>query len=195
MIRRISSLLADTVVKTKKISNQEREIYEYCLYVVFNHLIYALIMLFTGIITHRFYISFIFLLTLIPLRMFFGGAHASKPWICTFLSYGIGVLLIVIIPNYYNYIPEFIMPVLMLMSMIPIILLAPVDNKRKCFSPQQRKNLRIKGLLFLHFIILSFVLFFRFELKNLYGTIAFCVMICSINILLGSLQKRKDVAK
>lgn len=173
------------------LKEQEIRIFQYCFEQVLNKLLYSIIFLGIGWFTHRLLLTVVFLFAFTMLRRFGGGAHASNPIICFILSYEIGLLFIFGLPMVYSFIPEMIYILIFILSSIPILLLSPMDTKNKRIKGSLRRKLQVRSRILILLLLLVFFVLFVCRLKLYYGAITFCVMICSVNILIGLIQNKR----
>ena len=191
-MKRISVLLTNLISRSKTIDEKEKLIYEYCIRIILKRCLFVILLLFFGILTNRVCVSLLFLLTFIPLRSFCGGMHASTPTICTVLSYGIGLAIIFFSPLLGELIPYPVILYFFILFCIPIILFAPVDTKNKRFNLTQISSLRIKCLFLTLLIGVVFIFLSLVHAQTYCMTLSLCVIICSVSIVIGSLQNRRN---
>lgn len=192
MIKKISTLLTRFISNNKPIDEKEKQIYEYCIRIILKRGLFILALIFFGAITKRIDVSLLFLLTFIPLRSFCGGMHVSNPTMCSVLSYGISFAIIFFSPLLGELIPYAYKLFFFIIFCIPIILLAPVDTKNKRLSLKQKRTLKIKCLILTLLIEITFVIFSLVQYKKYCMTISLCVIICSISVVFGFLQNRRN---
>lgn len=191
-MKRISVLLTNLISRSKTINEKEKLIYEYCIRIILKRCLFVILLLLFGILTNRACVSLLFLLTFIPLRSFCGGMHASTPTICTILSYGIGLAIIFFSPLLGELIPYTVILYFFILFCIPIILFAPVDTKNKRFNLTQIRSLRIKCLFLTLLIGVVFIFLSLVHAQTYCMTLSLCVIICSVSIVIGSLQNRRN---
>ena len=191
-MKRISVLLTNLISRSKTIDEKEKLIYEYCIRIILKRCLFVIILLFFGILTNRVCVSILFLLTFIPLRSFCGGMHASTPTICTVLSYGIGLAIIFFSPLLGELIPYTVILYFFILFCVPIILFAPVDTKNKRFNLTQIRSLRIKCIFLTLLIGVVFIFLSLVHAQTYCMTLLLCVIICSVSIVIGSLQNRRN---
>lgn len=93
------SVLCDTLIKRQIISEEDREVYEYCFIVLGTSLIF-----YSGIFLimyhyHCFFLPIVFTVTYLLLRSYMGGWHASNIWSCMIIS----LLLFTVAVNLFLY--------------------------------------------------------------------------------------------
>ena len=182
----ISKKITNNLEKNKLIDKEETEIYAYCLYYVLENIFFTNIIALIGSIFHALPISILFLF-IITLRRFTGGFHASTQNLCTFLSFGTFIIIMLItkllIHSNTDYILTFTL--IHVTSCIVIFLLAPVEHKNKQLSTDMKQLLQKKSRLYLSIITIANYIFFSLNLKLYYTTTTICVMIIAINLLVA----------
>ena len=191
MINKISLLLTNIISRSKPIDENERCIYEYCIRIILKRCLFVISILLFGIITKRFAVSLLFLSTFIPLRSFCGGIHASTPEICSVLSYGMSIAIIFFSSLLGKSVPYIILLCIFILFCIPILIFSPVDTKNKRLDSKQKRFLKTKSCILTIFIIVEFIAFSVFQAQTYYMTLALCVIICSISVVIGFLQNRR----
>lgn len=192
MIKKISILLTNFIMKNKSLDDDERLVYEYCIRIILKRSLWVLLLLMLGIMTNRIIVSLLFILTFIPLRTFCGGAHASTSTICSILSYGISLTIIMLSPLLGELIPFIYVLIFFIFFIMPILLLAPVDTKNKRLNPIQKKCLRTKCFIHILLLVTLFFVFSMSQTKTYCMTLSLCVIICSINVIIGFFQNRRN---
>lgn len=192
MLRRISGLLVNIIASNRNLDDKEKNIYEYCIRTILRRTLFVTIILILGIVTKQASIALLFLATFFPLRSLCGGTHAATPLLCTILSYGISMIVLLSIPFLSKHFPYIVIFAVFFGACIPIALFAPVDTKNKRFNIKQRKKLKIKLLLYMILMSFVFVFFSLIQGKTYCMTITLCVIISSVSILFGYFQNRRE---
>lgn len=192
MINKLSILLTNIIMKRKSLDDEERLVYEYCIRIILKRSLFVLLLLIFGIITNRIIVSLLFVLTFIPLRSFCGGVHASTPTICSVLSYGISLATIILSPLLGKYVSYDYILCLFILFCIPIILFAPVDTKNKKLNLKQKHSLKIKCVILTILLGIELIVLGTFQAKTYCMTMSLCVIICSISVVIGFFQNRRN---
>ncbi len=190
-MKKIASFITDTLVKDGQIPESQQDIYRYLFDYLFESLLFDVITLIIGLVTHRFGIALCYILVTIPLRHFAGGFHAGSPLMCTILSYGIYGLILFSAP-YLIKLPDFIwIPVYVVMWLF-ILLVAPVDCPNKRLLPEQKK--RLFKLCILSCIVISIIfIILRINGAILYvASISECLTVCTIGLYIGIFRNKKQ---
>lgn len=192
MIKKASLLLSSFTAKNMTLSEQEENILQYTLEIILSKFLFSFCIIAFGFFTHRFFISFLYLLTFSMMRSFGGGAHASGRLKCALLSYGIGFAAIFLTPIICNALPNWVLFCMYSVFNIYSLFIAPVDTKNKRITGQKRSRMRYKFLLCSLVLTLLYSVLFLLDYKSAYGIISVCVMIFGISLIIGKLQNRKD---
>lgn len=191
MLKQISKFVSTILQKENYICEKEYDIYVYCFEYILENLLYISIILIFSTILANIFIGILFLLLLIPLKTICGGIHASSKFLCLILSYGISMIIISTI----SFITEsfyFLAFPIFIGSDVIIIILSPIDTPNKRLDDVQKKNLKKYCAILLFLFSILFLILYSLKLKLYYGTMAICVMIEAINVLLGYLSNKKD---
>ncbi len=178
--------------KTDRFNEKQIELCIYCLNHILSQFVFYIFCITLGILTDNFIVSILFLAVLIPLRSYCGGAHASTRRTCFLLSYGISSLTIAIAPRMINYVPTQAILGLFVIAMLPMFILAPIIPKNKSISNNRIIMLRKKGMTSNCIICAVFICSYFTGNKTYYSSITICVIICSISVLIGYFQKKRD---
>jgi len=117
---------------------------------------------------------------LLSIRLFSGGFHLKKFRYCFILTFSIFVFVILLLPNIYNI--YIIMEVLLLISGLLIIILAPVSKRNVAHT--KRNNLILK--IFSVAILLAHSFWIINQKDGVYASIAtWMIFIQSIQLIIG----------
>lgn len=144
----ISSFFIDKSV----ISENDREVYNYCFELLISETINILIILIVAILSKQYVNIVVFLVAFLLLRKWAGGYHANTHYGCTLILFFI-LTLFLISEVTFSHNAKFILQFLNILVSLPIIcLFAPVDNSNKPIKNEQRKKFRVYS------VILTFAL-------------------------------------
>lgn len=191
MIGKLSNYLTDCITDSISLSDSERKIYQYCFEHLLSKLFFILFSILLGLIFNAFFVSIIFLLTIIPLRSTAGGTHASSKLHCGLLSYGFFIIILATSKVYTDISPA-MSGLLYLFFYIPILLISPVDTKNKRLQADQKHKLKRFGVILFVFYSILFCILWINNSNSLCFVISICVIICSISCIIGFIQNRKD---
>ena len=83
---RLSTKITSDLLKNGVIKKSYKESYNYCLEFFFDLILFNCSLLLIGFILHRFILSVIFVLVMVPVKMTAGGAHAPSRLMCEIIS-------------------------------------------------------------------------------------------------------------
>lgn len=192
MIARLSEHLTAYISKHKYLTESEQEVYRYCLNLIIGKILYITAIITYGLILKRPFLAITFLSVMMPLRLFVGGAHASSEVVCFIISYSTAFITIALIPAIVLNLPEIAIILIYTISMIPIVMFAPVDHKNKRMVGIKRIKLRQKSLFLIIVLSLSILVLIRYQQWLYIGMISGCAFICSINIIIGIIINMRD---
>lgn len=182
MIVTLSNCIIKSVSKNVDIDPEYYDYYKYGIEITISSIFnFALILLF-GLIIGRFLSAVCFLLCVIPLRQFCGGYHASTYFRCnsTFLLAFLIDYLIARMLALVN-IPLNILETISLISVIPIILYAPVPNVHK--SKNQIRDKKCHVISVILGVVISIISFLFFE-ANLFVSSLIITSQATVSILI-----------
>lgn len=173
--------------REKEISNKELSIYQYCLELFFDQIIFSSSLLFLGFLLHKFIFALYFVLFFIPLKMCAGGFHMNSRSLCSFTSYFI-FFVTIYLPNHLSSLPFFILTFFFELASLGIILLSPVEHPAKPFSSSQRIYLKVSTCVLL--LIMNIIYYFLYVLskKIFLVTLFLYVIIILINQIIGMIN-------
>ena len=150
------------LVKSGKCKEEDKAIVKYGLIVFCEILINVLTTIVIGLIFNMFYESIIFLCGFSFLRSYTGGYHAEKGYICYIFSTVILILALVVNKLILDIIYiEFVLSILLIISVVIILLYAPVDNKNKVLDEDEKiyfkKRIRLNLIVEIFLIIALFL--------------------------------------
>ncbi len=165
MIAELSNCIIKSVSKSIDIDPEFYDYYKYGIEITISSIINISLILLFGLIIGRFLSAVCFLLCVIPLRQFCGGYHASTYFRCnsTFLLAFLIDYLIARMLALVN-IPLNILETISLISVIPIILYAPVPNVHKSKNQVRDKKCHVISVILGVVISIISLLFFEANL-------------------------------
>lgn len=183
MIRLLSSRLADFLCEKSIIPEEDKEIYIYGNELLISSLIGIALVCIVGIILGEFLSTLVFLIVFVINRQFSGGYHASTFFKCSLIFLCDFLVVLFISKMMLLYYSPFVWISLTVVHLAVIIDLAPMENKNKPISPDERTKGRKKIII----ISLFFELFsglILFVDKKISITIALTLLSISMLMIL-----------
>jgi accessory gene regulator protein AgrB len=166
-------------------------------------------LLLIGAFTKNFINSVFFIITMAPLKMIAGGAHAKSQGVCSIISYSVFILTMAISQIATNvklslfnlpYI-SYILCALTVAICVGIIFLAPVDHPNKRFDNASKKKL--KKISFFYCIAICMLQMFMLQYSQTFTniskphayrysfTVFTCLIVIFVNQIIGKIIDRK----
>lgn len=191
MIENIAEKIARFIFRNTASDSEVFDIYKYGIEITISSFFNIVLILLCSFIISDVLAGITFLIGFIFLRSFTGGYHAKTYFMCnglfvlTFLIvYAISSLL-----NVMN-LPFGLLESLVLLNCVPVILFAPVENRRKRLTEQKKKHFRIKAIII--YIILSIAALALCFFKSKYGTLVIItISAVSVMIVIEIIRKRR----
>lgn len=179
--QKICTVLADNQV----ISPESSKCYLYCFDFALDHLLFNTILLITGTLISDFLQAAIYIITMVPPKMFAGGAHAASRIKCSVISFSVFLFVLFITNRMAANTPQEMINWIFFLSVFLILYMAPVDTRNKRIQVCQRGLYKQKCMVLCLFLIAIYAIIQYYMCKELYFLIAICVMITALNQIIG----------
>ena len=148
MYKAISNNITELFIKHNLISDDKKEIYAYGFEIIISTIFYALIFIFSSLLTSTFWESIILFFGFHFIRKFCGGFHANTYLKCHFMT----ALTHFIAIGFILFFPSKLQVVFSTVNLytcgLLIIFFAPVDHKNKRFIKNEYRSFRKKSILY-----------------------------------------------
>lgn len=181
--RKICTVLTDNQI----ISPENSKFYLYCFDFALDNLLFNAILLVLGVLMSVPLQAAIYIVTMVPVKMFAGGAHANSRIKCSVISFSV-FLSILYITNYLaaNMSQEMINWIFFLS--IPLALfMTPVDTRNKRIPVCQRRRYKQKCMICCLFLIAIYAIIQYYKCRELYCLMAICMVATVLNQIIGIL--------
>lgn len=189
MISKLSNIITRNLLNKNIISDEEKELYEYGLFMIISHLIFFLISILFGIALNIPFSSMLFFISFCLVRNFSGGIHANSEIKCDIIT-TISILISEItIKIFIDYSLVSIAFVMLIISSFCLSVIKPVSTSQKEINEQEKKHFHKKVIILtVSFLMISII---AIVLKFYSITISFSIGLSLANILLvlGKLQQ------
>lgn len=171
------------------IEHDDRELYVYGFNQGLNILLNLITTLVVGLLFHNVLELAIFIAAYIPLRSFAGGYHAKTPVRCYIFS--IILILVFVLATKYVHFTIFICSIIIVVSSMIVLYLAPVEDKNKPLDECEQNVYRKKSLIILTVEVCLW--FFMSLILHKYEAIIPSVFITeAVMLILGKAKNRHD---
>ena len=195
MYKKISCLIADSLLKSNILSDDKYPLFKYGCELVISNIIYTLIFIIISILTNTFLCSLLFYIGFLITRNFCGGYHASS-YIRCHLLFAFNHLLFITFT--YLFPSNFYLIFLAIAGVLCSFCIAcysPVDHKNKQFTKGEYYFFRKCSIVISIVIALCTVVFIVFSSANMYAvSMMFGISSAAISMLVAKLQ-RKNCSK
>ena len=193
MINNLSTYIVDKLVSKGTVTEDERELYVYGLFMIFSHLMYLVLAIFFGLIFKCFIESVIFYIAFQFLRRYAGGYHAKTETRCEIMSALSILCCIVLIKLSKMYDIRIALLSISLVFTVLIFIFCPLDTPEKPLTDKEHKYFRKISLIILSLIIVAIIVSFIFKFNIIFAPC--CVSVILEGVLIGTGQIKKAYSK
>ena len=194
MISKISEQLAEKMLSSGTISDEDKELYVYGLFMLLSQLMFFIIACFFGVILNCILESILFYIAFQLIRRHSGGYHASSETRCEIMSTLSILACIVVIRLSKTYDFQTALLVVSAVSGVFIFVLCPFDTPAKPLSEHEFKYFRKISWLILSMIFLVVIISYFVRLKWLQIFFAPCCLSLILECILLVAGKLKRLA-
>lgn len=189
MIRRLSSKITELLIRQSKISNGEKELYEYGFFILLSQILYFVLTIILGVILNISFESIIFYVAFQFIRRYAGGYHAATETRCEILSTLSIVASIGIIKLSKIYDFKTILLFITLISMVLIFCFCPLDTPEKPLSKKEFKYFRKISWIILLVISSIIIVSYFFKFNILFTPCCVGLILESVLLVAGKIKR------
>ena len=189
MINNLSAHIIDKLISKGNITEDERELYIYGLFISISHLMYLILAIVFGLIFKCFLESVIFYIAFQFIRRYAGGFHAKTETRCEILSTLSILCCIVLIKLSKMYDIRIALLSISLVFATLIFILCPLDTPEKPLSDKEYKYFRKISWIILLLIIIAIILSFIFKFNALFAPCCASLILEGVLIGTGKIKK------
>lgn len=193
MINNLSTYIVDKLVSKGTVTEDERELYVYGLFMIFSHLMYLILAIVFGLIFKCFLESIIFYIAFQFIRRYAGGYHAKTETRCEIMSALSILCCIVLIKCSKMYDFNIVLLSTSLVFAVLIFTFCPLDTPEKPLTGKEHKYFRKISLIILSLIIVAIIVSFIFKFNIIFAPC--CVSVILEGVLIGTGQIKKAYSK
>lgn len=186
MFYKVSIYITNILEQQNKFSAEDKEIYRYGVQQAFNIALNVLTTIIIAALCGMIFPGILFLLCYIPLRSFCGGYHAKTHLRCYIYSVIMitGILLIAkhLTFNILSY------EILLAMSFIVILFLAPVEDKNKLLDCDEKMVFRKRACIIASLEIFIYHFFIMIKFANGYKILSLALFSLSMLMIVGQVK-------
>jgi accessory gene regulator B len=186
MFYKTSVYIADILEQQNKFAPEDKEVYRYGIQQGLNLTLNILTTIIIGVLCGMVYPSLLFLACYMPLRSFCGGYHAKTHLRC--YIYSVIMITSILLVAKYTAFNIVLYEVLVLISLIIILLLAPVEDENKKLDSVEKRVFRKRAYIIASLEVLLYHLFLFMHLTNCCKIISTALFSLSILMIIGSIK-------
>ncbi|MCM1284711.1 MAG: accessory gene regulator B family protein [Acetobacter sp.] len=184
MISKLSTCLTEKLLSNGTISEEDKDLYIYGLFMLISHLMFFIIACIFGLILGCVFESIIFYIAFQFIRRYAGGYHASTETRCEVLSTLSILACIVVIRLSKTYDIQITLLIISALSAVCIFVFCPLDTPEKPLSDKEFRYFRKVSWIVLLVIIAVIVVSYIFKFKMV--TVPCCLSLILESILLAA---------
>lgn len=195
MINNLSSRLTDKMIAKGSITEDDRELYIYGLFMLLSQIMYFFLSVIFGLLFQCFIESVIFYIAFQFIRRYAGGYHAKTETRCEIISaLSIFVCLVAIrLSKLYNF--DTVLLCLAIIAAISIATFCPLDTPEKPLSEKEFKYFRKISWIILFVITVTIVISYCFRFNVLFAPCCMSLILESVLIIAGKIKQTSNFKK
>lgn len=189
MISKLSSYLTEKLLSNGTISEEDKDLYIYGLFMLISHLMFFIINCVFGLILGCFIESIIFYIAFQFIRKYGGGYHASSETVCE-ISSTLSILvciIIIMLSKVYDF--QTILLIISAISAVCIFVFSPLDTPEKPLSDKEFKYFRKVSWLILFAITIAIVVSYVFKFQIVTVPCCLSLVLESILLVAGKIKR------
>ena len=193
MINKLSTRLTERLLSNGTISDEDKDLYIYGLFMLFSHLMFFIIACIFGLILGCIFESIIFYIAFQFIRRYAGGFHAKTETRCEILSTLSILCCIVLIKLSKMYEIRIALLSISLVCAVLIFIFCPLDTPEKPLNDKEYKYFRKISWIILSLIIAAIIVSFIFKFNVVFAPC--CASLILEGVLIGTGQIKKAYSK
>ena len=138
MISKLSNQITQNLLKRNIISDEEKELYDYGLFMITSYIAFFLISMLFGIALNILFSSVIFYISFCLVRNFAGGIHANSEIRCNIITTVSILISEILIKIFIDYSLVSIAFVMLIISSICLCVIKPISTSQKVISRKEK---------------------------------------------------------
>lgn len=189
MINKLSVRLTNILLSKGSITNEERELYIYGLFVIISNSIYLFLTCIFGLLFKCFFESIIFYIAFQFIRRYAGGYHAKTETRCEILSTFSLFICVAVVRAAKTYDFKNVLLFLTIISAFCIFLFCPLDTPEKPLTEKEFKYFRKISWIILLVITVVIVISYLFKINTIFAPGCMSLILESQLLIAGKLKK------
>lgn len=196
MIAKLAKSTAHFFYKKNIVKQEDEEVYAYGMELLYSSIFNIFLAVLISVATNTFLPTTVFAFAFAILRQYIGGYHAKTHFGCMSILTVVLIIFSILSKNIPINFEIPISSVVTVISIILVILFAPVENSNKPLSDNDKIRLRKNGILCIFIISIIIMVMDIFAATRRYGMyISMGIFVSSIAMLCEILRERKNCLK
>lgn len=192
MILKLSNRITQNLLKRNVISDEEKEMYEYGLFMIISYIVFFLISILFGIVLDIPFSSMIFYISFCLVRNFAGGIHANSEIKCNIITTVSILISEILIKIFIAYSLVSIAFVMLIISSICLCVIKPVATSQKEISQQEKLHFHKKVVVLTVLALIISVTSMILGFYNITISLTVGLFLANTLLILGKLQLTKE---
>lgn len=188
MISKLSNKITQNLLKRNIISDEEKELYDYGLFMITSYIAFFLISMLFGIALNILFSSVIFYISFCLVRNFAGGIHANSEIRCNIITTVSILISEILIKIFIDYSLVRIAFVMLIISSICLCVIKPVATAQKKVSQQERVKFHKTVIVLTILSLIISVIGLFFKRYNILISLSVGLSLASILLILGKVK-------
>lgn len=190
MISRISQKIAYKLYDAAVIENTDIELYSYGLFILISYWLFFIISISCGVVLKTLVESIVFYVLFSLLRVYSGGVHASREWICT-LCTSVSILVCNLLIKLFMLFNMRILPFLICFgAVVSIFILCPLESQNKPLSKREKLHFRRVSIGILLFALCLVPVLLIFKKYSLIYAVILSMVLEGALLIIGMIQNK-----
>ncbi len=181
--RKLCTILVDNHI----IPPENSKYYLYCFEFVFDNILFNAFLFLLGILLTVPLQAVVYIITIVPIKMFAGGAHAGSRIKCSAISLTVFLLILYMTNLFAGGISTGLIHLVFFLSLALTVFMAPVDTRNKRIPADQCRQYKKKCFLCCLFVIAIYAVLQYYKYRECYFLTAICMMTVTLNQITGIL--------
>ena len=189
MISKLSSQITKYLLKKNVISDEEKELYEYGLFMIISYVVFFLISILFGIVLDISFSSILFYISFCLVRNFAGGIHANSEIKCNIITTVSILISEILIKIFIDYSLVSLAFVMLMISSICLCVIKPIATSQKEISQQEKLNFHKKVIVLVVLILIISLISIVFRCYSITISLSLSLSLANVLLVMGKVQQ------
>ena len=189
MISKLSSQITKYLLKKNVISDEEKELYEYGLFMIISYVVFFLISILFGIVLDISFSSILFYISFCLVRNFAGGIHANSEIKCNIITTVSILISEILIKIFIDYSLVSLAFVMLMISSICLCVIKPIATSQKEISQQEKLNYHKKVIVLVVLILIISLISIVFRCYSITISLSLSLSLANVLLVMGKVQQ------